>query len=495
MTTKCPYRHISYASWRLKTFHRLALEATNNIPTRWSSRNFTTSSSFQFPRPNPNQKKRHGNTRRQITQELSKLDSLRTEISGLAQELKSKPPTTQSSDTLTTGEAQESIPELSTQPEDILYSHARLSQSLPKSSIVTRLEQRANKLKPRAGKEDIDRLKYNPWAQILASPVRMCAATGARIPEKLLGDWGLVQHPETRRLWLMPVDLVKEELQRVSMKIIPAPSETCDDVPEEDSIPPPQPPRSSFPSFYMTNNAELLDAISNLKGSQPGRLISNNWKAPKGPLPRKTHYVFRGDMSIYFLARMRERVLAWLKKAKGLRLLGEKLGDWTVLDTGTETIGEEGLRESLRKLGDLEHAAWGAVFISKRAGGEGAVNPPPAKESAVGEDSPQISSTSDVGSTDESTSPDPPSTLEAHSESASASSALPKYVTLPTTGSIVPVFDLTELLTEEQLEILRQHADIFQHPAVFYRPGDRAPVSMISWLWNLKIYMMKYDKF
>ncbi|OAX79755.1 hypothetical protein ACJ72_05920 [Emergomyces africanus] len=439
----------------------------------------------------------HGNPRRQRMQELSKLGNLRTDISGLVEELKSQAPTAQSPHAFPPNKGEESILELSTQPEDV-HSHSRLSQSLPKSPIVTRLERRANKLKPRANQQDMDRLKYNPWAQLLASPVRMCTATGARIPEKLLGNWGLVQHPETQGLWLMPVDLVKEELQRASVNSAPSLSEACDDVPEEHSVPPPPSsppaPRSSFPSFYMTNSAELLDTISSMKVSLQGRLVPSKWKSPKGPLPRKMNFVFRRDMAVFFLARMRERVLLWLKKAKGLRPLGEQLGDWTVLDTGTQAIGEGVLRESLQKLGDLEHAAWGAVFISRRAGGEGAVSPPLGGKSAGGKDSSQISSTSEAESTDESTSADPTITLEPRSESTNTSPELPKFIDLPATGSIVPVFDLTTLLTGEQLETLRQYADIFQHPAVFYRPGDRAPVSMISWLWSLKIYMMKYDK-
>ncbi|KAG5290046.1 hypothetical protein I7I48_09550 [Histoplasma ohiense] len=86
--------------------------------------------------------------------------------------------------------------------------------------------------------------------------------------------------------------------------------------------------------------------------------------------------------------------------------------------------------------------------------------------------------------------PNSSSVLGVHSESDKASPELPRYIALPATGSLVPVFDLTTLLTKEQVETLRHHADIFQHPAVFYRPGQRATVSIISWLWKLKIYMI-----
>ncbi|EDN07792.1 predicted protein [Histoplasma mississippiense (nom. inval.)] len=211
-----------------------------------------TGSGCQFPKPNPNQKKRRGNTRRLRIEELSKLEALRTELSVLAEELKSKPQVTQSPGASIPSERENSISNLSRQPEDIPETHTRFSNFLPKSPIVTRLEQRAQKLKQRANEQDIDRLKYNPWAQLLASPVRMCAATGARVPEKLLGSWGLVQHPETQNLWLMPVDLVKEELQRVSLK----------NVSEVDPGLPSPPPRSSFPNFYMTNDEELLGAFA-----------------------------------------------------------------------------------------------------------------------------------------------------------------------------------------------------------------------------------------
>ncbi|EEH19240.2 hypothetical protein PABG_01559 [Paracoccidioides brasiliensis Pb03] len=494
MSSICSYSycHVSYASWRLKAFRLQALEAAAGPFAPFSSRSFTTSSSFQFPKPNPNQKKRRGNPKRERIQELDMLDRLHTEISGFVEELKNKPRTVESSEATAHNE-QESAPGQPTQLKDIPPLHERPSQSLPKSPIVTRLAQRGTKSKSRATKLDIDRLKYNPWAQILASPVRMCVATGARIPEKLMGDWGLVQHPETCAFWLTPVDLVQEELKQASAKRIPAPPAERDEGAEGDSDSVPHQTRPNVPSFYMTNTVELIDAVAKLKGDRIPRLVPNNWKVPRGTLSRNARYVFRKDLPVFVLDHTREVVLRWLKKVKALQLAGEISGGLTVLDVGTETIGKDSLQESLRKLGDLEHAAWGAVFISRSTRVQGKNTGTQGKEQARGGDDISPSASLAADPRNKSTLANSSIFPESDSESASVSDSLPKYITLPSTGSMVPVFDLTMLLTEEQLEALCQHAEVFRNPAVFYRPGSRAPVSMISWLWRLKLYMLRQD--
>ncbi|KGQ01978.1 hypothetical protein PAAG_11151 [Paracoccidioides lutzii Pb01] len=488
MSSICPYCHVSYVSWRLKTFRRQALEAAAGPFAPFSSRSFTTSSSFQFPKPNPNQKKRRGNPKRERIQELDMLDRLHTQISGFVEELKNKPQTVESSEATAHNE-QESAPGQPTRLKDIPPLRARPSQSLPKSPIVTRLAQRGTKSKSRATKLDIDRLKYNPWAQILASPVRMCVATGARIPEKLMGDWGLVQHPETCAFWLTPVDLFRTEFKQASAKRIPAPPAERDEGAEGDSV-----PHHNVPSFHMTNTVELIDAVVKLKGERLPRLVPSNWKVPRGTLSRNAKYVFRKDLPVFVLDRTREVVLRWLKKTKALQLAGEISGDLTVLDVGTEAIGKDSLQESLRKLGGLEHAAWGAVFISRSTREQGKNTGTQGEEQARGGDDISPSTSLAADPRNKSTLANSSIIPESDSESASVSDSLPKYITLPSTGSMVPVFDLTMLLTEEQLDALCQHAEVFRNPAVFYRPGSRAPVSMISWLWRLKLYMLRKDK-
>ncbi|PGH14902.1 hypothetical protein AJ79_02765 [Helicocarpus griseus UAMH5409] len=519
MNTTCPYRHVSYASWRLRVFHRLAIEATG------TSRNFTSSSDIQFPKPNPNQKKRHGNPKLRREQELASLETLYAELSQISEQLKNPPQLSEDSNTKAIHDEEPSGP-----------GDVRPSEPLPKSPIIARLEERASKKhKARADQKDLDRLKYNPWARMLASPVRLCTATGARLPVKTMGEWGLVEHPETQGLFILPTDLMEQELHRAGAenrtptageeesrkeaaieeeRSIEEGDETIEEdgtdfavendikkagvVKAENSTL--VRPRTTFPSFYVANSAELLDAISHFKASSRHKtraalLVPPSWKAPKGSLPWSAKYVWRKDMPVLVLAWLRERVSVRLKRARALYPLGKGLGDWTVLDVGRDgdVVGEEGLRESLKKLGDLEHAEWGAVLVTRRAGGSH------ARKNAIVEEEDTLSpsATSEADPKDEVSTPaDSPTPPASGSEPSSVSPPhLPEYITLPSTGRLVPVFDLTTLLTGEQLEALRNHADVFQNPAIFLRPGHRAPITIFSQLWYLKNYMANHDWF
>lgn len=82
----------------------------------------------------------------------------------------------------------------------------RLSDDLPESPVTRRL--RVTKQPKRAPtEEEIQRLLYNPWAALLASPVRLCNATGVRLPASLLVPWELVRRPSDKDVYLMPRQL------------------------------------------------------------------------------------------------------------------------------------------------------------------------------------------------------------------------------------------------------------------------------------------------
>ncbi|KAK2801365.1 hypothetical protein FQN50_007750 [Emmonsiellopsis sp. PD_5] len=534
MTLQCPYRHISYASWRLKAFRHLLSETP--------SRSFTTTSSLQFPPPNPNQKKRRGNNpKRQREKELERIGGLLSEISGLFGNTKTPPSAEPDTSTLVKQDEQEAAresPEPQSKPpphpeqndtpvkisrpqsaeelhsdistlleqlgtsvpsesdvsapaqdgeaaqktppshlESVLHlqlsdmlrkryqsesqsqSQPRLSDSLPKSPIVSRLEQRSLRKKARGTKDELERLKHNPWAQALASPIRMCSATGARIPRLLLHQWGLVQHPTTGALWLMPVNLVQQELQKAAAKIIPP---TKDD--GDDALP--IPARSSFPGLCIANSIGLLERMNAVKQKLlTARLIPAEWKAPAGPIPQKAALVWRQDMPGFVLRHMRDMAVAEVKKIKELEPAGRAEGDWTVLEM--ESVNGNALRESLAAVKDLENANCGVVIVLRR-------------------DEPTSAPETDPETTESSNRPP----AESSSQSPSHLPQLPEYLDLPQ-GSKVPVYDLTRLLTREQIEALREHGEIFNKPALFCRPGTRAPNPLIFTLFNLHSFMQE----
>ena len=53
----------------------------------------------------------------------------------------------------------------------------------------------------------ISGLKNNPWAEILASPIRACQGSGARLPKDLLLDLGYVENRKLNKLYLTPASL------------------------------------------------------------------------------------------------------------------------------------------------------------------------------------------------------------------------------------------------------------------------------------------------
>lgn len=65
-------------------------------------------------------------------------------------------------------------------------------------------------------------------------------------------------------------------------------------------------------------------------------------------------------------------------------------------------------------------------------------------------------------------------------------SNFPDYVTLPQVQSRVPVFDLSILLSESDMETLRAYDQRFQSTALFLKPDDTTSVDAVLALWKLK---------
>ena len=104
-------------------------------------------------------------------------------------------------------------------------------------------------------------LKNNPWAEILASPIRVCQASGARLPVDLLLDLGYVKNPKDQKIYLVPANLADLDALEAKMAVEiardhePGPPNTDPQVNEpkpdqhddepKDEITHPQPPRES----------------------------------------------------------------------------------------------------------------------------------------------------------------------------------------------------------------------------------------------------------
>jgi hypothetical protein len=92
--------------------------------------------------------------------------------------------------------------------ENEVASQLKPSKSLPVSPLVQALERkRAKKSSLKGGQKE--ELTSNPWATMLASPMRLCPATGVRLPKGLLVPWGLVRNPATEEVYFMPTELAE----------------------------------------------------------------------------------------------------------------------------------------------------------------------------------------------------------------------------------------------------------------------------------------------
>lgn len=84
--------------------------------------------------------------------------------------------------------------------------------STPQSPLVSQVEKiRSKQPKREPTFKELKPLKDNQWAQMLASPIRACQGSGARLPTTFLTDLGYVRKPGEEDVYLMPVQLVDLE--------------------------------------------------------------------------------------------------------------------------------------------------------------------------------------------------------------------------------------------------------------------------------------------
>ncbi|CAJ2508280.1 Uu.00g094660.m01.CDS01 [Anthostomella pinea] len=68
------------------------------------------------------------------------------------------------------------------------------------------------KARPGKPQNSVERqLRANPFAKALATPVRRCSATSARLPKFFLQDFNLIAHPETNNPWWVPRSLTPQQ--------------------------------------------------------------------------------------------------------------------------------------------------------------------------------------------------------------------------------------------------------------------------------------------
>ncbi|KAL9128108.1 MAG: hypothetical protein Q9217_003161 [Psora testacea] len=179
------------------------------------------------------------------------------------------------------------------------------------------------------------RLKKNPYAHALASPLRYCLLTGARLPKHFLLDFGLATHPETGAKWHLPrltAELAEENND--AKKASPLEQESAgdgeSDSPDEDNpklsqqqkqdpVPSPAkqlPPRTISGTHFLSSYA-ALKRVSKLGPAQYRNLMPYRWKEES--VIKLNEIVWREDMAEFTLELMRKRAVQGLERCVGLR--------------------------------------------------------------------------------------------------------------------------------------------------------------------------------
>lgn len=344
--------------------------------------------------------------------------------------------------------------------EDIAESrHARPSQQLPQSPLIThpRLQPKVRKRKPT--KEDYAPLEYNPWAQALASDTRSCVLTNVRMPRRLMGRWGMVRKPNTEKLFLLPIDLMKDaigwrppstpvKVQKDGIMDEAATSEK--DFPELRPVPEVgQKGYASQPMLitmaHLSNPIRRLsltfERSMNAKKPAVTKLLPFRWRHPQGPFTSREekNCVWIKDMPSYLLRHMRRDILKKLERSIARIETTKPDGDiWQTFDM--QEYSDAALLDGLANLEPFEHMEYGVVLVLSR------------------ENSPN--------------------------KNLSSSLAI-----LPQVQKRVPVFDFTKLLSEDDLVRLRTLDPKFQGSALFFKPNTPAGVELVISLWKLQRYM------
>ncbi|KAJ5510701.1 hypothetical protein N7453_002804 [Penicillium expansum] len=316
------------------------------------------------------------------------------------------------------------------------------SQRLPQSPLLARLRSGSEKNRKRrpTTQEEADLLK-NPWAVMLASPAH--------------------------KLHMMPVGLLQDSLQGNKTKNLSSSSEqTIPDQQESPRIgkkgqekghldvsPISTSPDKQSGRQLVLRIAELLPLIRSISASlskknrkrQPiMRLLPFRWRHPQGPVTahEEKRIIWSKDTPEFMLQSMRSVVVkklgAVLEKYKRV---GTPNGVWRALDLPESS--DAALKEALESLERFDRMECGGVLLLG------------SKKSAAATHTSQSS-----GSLDS--------------------------VTLTQTGSKVPVFDLSVLFSESDINKLRESHSQFQHTALFFRPEDQLGIDAMISLWKIK---------
>lgn len=244
-----------------------------------------------------------------------------------------------------------------------------------------------------------------------------------------------------------------------------------------------------IPTFRIVDRLLVIKEITkqlvrsnSVKKPLAGRLIPNRWKtALNGPLSPEDEglLTWREDMPDLLLRRWRDMVLKSLEEACLFCVPSNATRKvWSIVPLdGGDCYSEAALVEALGRLEAIEGMARGVVLV---VGPRAKINRSRYYKDTGGKE-PKLKREAEISPEELSSVP-----TEERGVDALISSTLPDFVTLPQTRSKVPVFDLSALLSDADLDALGMCHWRFTETALFLRPDEPYTVDAVLALWRLK---------
>ncbi|OOG00171.1 hypothetical protein ASPCADRAFT_402784 [Aspergillus carbonarius ITEM 5010] len=344
-------------------------------------------------------------------------------------------PTSASSDT----------PEPIQQEQEEKIISPRPSELLPQSPLITDPRPGYDKLHKKKRRPDPkeSNIHLNPWAQALASPLRACKVTGVRMPRAFLSEWGSIKRPDVPdKLWLLPVGIMKDKL----------PIEAILSKKNDNKANNNNPNSLRHLTLRIVDRLPLLRTITDAYWSMKharnrsplAKLIPHRWKHPVGPMTARDEgqLTWREDMPEFVLRMMRQNVLNVLKKASDASSTRpEERKVWSVIPM--KQYGRSYLSRRTFAMEPFDRVECCAVLV---------VNRRKAKPGRFTGLYPRM----------------------------------PNEVFVSREKKVAPVFDLTVMFSEDELQELRECHPRFENTALLFRPDDQATIDAMLALWKLR---------
>lgn len=246
-------------------------------------------------------------------------------------------------------------------------------------------------------------------------------------------------------LWWMPINLVKEEVKK---SVHPIQGNT--NIFTSNSRP--RVVRMVTRALAYARLADFVGRTGTHRLIKTKSIIPSTWKDDNNPKTSRVDFsqlIWRDDMESFMFKYMIKGVIKALQETCRYEKIKQDSADiWRELPLEDMTVSA--LNESLRGVEMNDMGTGGVIILGDLASED---YPKDAFNSAF-------------------------------------TSNFPDYITIPQTGTMAPVYDLSVVLSRSDLEVLRQSHPRFNQRALFFRSdGPKSTEAMLA-LWKMKGYIM-----